>query len=181
MRKKITPILAATALIVAVFGSTPLGHAAKTAFLPKASVGTPQLMKNAVTSVKVKNGSLLAADFKPGQLPAGPRGEKGEKGDAGAQGPKGDKGDTGAAGAPGISGLQTILGAGVSVDPGQHGSASATCPAGKKVLGGGGGSEGTIPITDLGPINDGTWIVTARNDTASPVSIKAIAICANVG
>ena len=45
-----------------------------------ATIGTKQLKNNAVTSAKVKNGTLLAADFKAGQLPdrgdrrAGPQG-----------------------------------------------------------------------------------------------------------
>ena len=39
--------------------------------LPKNSVGTKQLRKNAVTGAKVKNASLLAKDFKAGQLPVG--------------------------------------------------------------------------------------------------------------
>jgi hypothetical protein len=51
-----------------------------------------QIAKNAITSPKVKDHSLLAKDFKAGQLP---------KGDTGLQGPKGDKGDRGATGAPG--------------------------------------------------------------------------------
>ena len=42
--------------------------------LPKNSVGTQQLKANAVTTKKIKNASLLAADFKPGQLPSGPAG-----------------------------------------------------------------------------------------------------------
>ena len=58
--------------------------------LPKNSVGTRQIKKNAITSAKVKDRSLLKQDFKAGQLPAGPQG---------VQGPKGDKGDTGPAGA----------------------------------------------------------------------------------
>jgi hypothetical protein len=37
--------------------------------IPNNSVGTKQLKKNAVTSPKVKNGSLLASDFKAGVLP----------------------------------------------------------------------------------------------------------------
>jgi hypothetical protein len=64
------------------------------ATLPKDSVGTRQLKsgavsakkikRNAVSSPKVKNRSLLAKDFKPGQLRAGPKGDKGDKGDPGA-------------------------------------------------------------------------------------------------
>jgi hypothetical protein len=40
-------------------------------------------------SLKVKNGTLMAADFKTGQLPAGPQGPKGDNGDVGAQGAQG--------------------------------------------------------------------------------------------
>ena len=90
LKSKTSTILAATALVVAVFGSTPLGHAAVSIVLPKGSVGTYQLKRGAVTSLKVKNYSLVAADFKAGQLPTGP------------QGPKGDTG------APGVSGYQIV-------------------------------------------------------------------------
>jgi hypothetical protein len=62
------------------------------------------LKANAVTGAKVKNGTLTAAKFKAGQLPAGPLGPKGDKGDPGAQGPKGDKGDPGAQGLKGEKG-----------------------------------------------------------------------------
>lgn len=48
--------------------------------LPKNSVGTAQLKSSAVTSAKVKDRSLLAKDFKAGQLPAGERGPRGEQG-----------------------------------------------------------------------------------------------------
>jgi hypothetical protein len=51
--------------------------------VPQGSVGTRQLKNNAVTSAKVKNHSLHAADFKLGQLPAGAQGPKGDTGPAG--------------------------------------------------------------------------------------------------
>jgi formylglycine-generating enzyme required for sulfatase activity len=67
--------------------------------LPANSVGTKQLKKkavtrakiapNAVTSGKVKDGSLRALDFAASQLP------KGDKGDPGATGAKGDTGPSG--------------------------------------------------------------------------------------
>jgi hypothetical protein len=72
--------------------------------LPAGSVGGKQLARNAVSSPKVRNGSLLKRDFKAGQLPAGAPGAKGDAGAAGPQGPagadgargdKGNKGDTG--------------------------------------------------------------------------------------
>ena len=58
-------VIACLALGVALSGTSY----AKILALPVNSVGTPQLKANAVTSAKVKNHSLLAVDFKPGQLP----------------------------------------------------------------------------------------------------------------
>jgi hypothetical protein len=62
-----------------------LSGAAYAATLPRNSVGTPQLKKNAVVSSKVRNGSLLGVDFKAGQLPAGPKGDKGDPGEPAAR------------------------------------------------------------------------------------------------
>lgn len=59
------------------------------------AVKTADLGKSAVTTGKVKDGSLLSKDFRPGQLVPGP---------AGAQGPPGPKGEPGAAGAEGAAG-----------------------------------------------------------------------------
>lgn len=90
MKTSKTPtIIAVTALVVAALAATPIGQAAGRLVLAKNSVGTAQLKKNAVTGAKVKNGSLRAADFGPGQLPAGPQGLKGDTGAAGPQGPEG--------------------------------------------------------------------------------------------
>jgi hypothetical protein len=77
-------VVACLALLVALGG---VGYAATA--LPRNSVGTPQLKRNAVTSVKVKDRSLLARDFRRGQLPRGPRGLRGLTGATGAQGPPG--------------------------------------------------------------------------------------------
>jgi hypothetical protein len=65
-------IVALIALFVALGGT---GYAALV--LPRNSVGSEQLKRNAVRSSKVKNRSLLAKDFKAGQLPRGPRGRTG--------------------------------------------------------------------------------------------------------
>ena len=84
-------LVACVALTVALGG---VSYAASV--LPKNSVGSTQIKRSAVVSKKVKDHSLLARDFKTGQLPAGPQGPKG---DPGPQGPKGDKGDPGKDGA----------------------------------------------------------------------------------
>lgn len=77
-------VIALLALAVALGGT---GYAA--VVLPKNSVGTAQLKNNAVIASKVKDGSLRAADFAAGQIPAGPVGPAGPAGAAGATGPAG--------------------------------------------------------------------------------------------
>src|SRR5919202_4430699 len=91
-------VVAVLALFVAMGGA---GYAAFK--LPKNSVGSKQIKKNAVNSSKVANGSLRAADFKSGQLPTGPQGPKGDKGDPGTPGTPGTPGDTGPQGPGTIS------------------------------------------------------------------------------
>jgi len=90
--------IALLALLVALGGT----GVAAVALLPSNSVGTAQLRDDSVTrakiahesitSVLVKDGSLLARDFAAGQLPSGPAGPQGPAG------PKGDKGDAGVIG-----------------------------------------------------------------------------------
>jgi hypothetical protein len=89
-------VVACTALLFALTGA---GYAA--GMLGPNTVGTKQLKKNAVISSKVKNGSLLRADFKSGQVPAGPQGPAGT---AGPAGPAGPAGAAGPAGPPGPQG-----------------------------------------------------------------------------
>ncbi|HKE81806.1 MAG TPA: collagen-like protein [Solirubrobacteraceae bacterium] len=89
LRSKLTyaNVMVTIALFLALGGT---GYAAAT--LPKNSVGTTQLRSGAVTSSKVKDGSLQATDFKANQLPRGPQGAsgpQGERGPAGEPGPRG--------------------------------------------------------------------------------------------
>jgi hypothetical protein len=90
-------VIACVALLLALGGVSWAATA-----LPRNSVGTAQLKNNAVTSSKVKNHSLLRADFKSGQVPRGPAGPAGPTGATGAQGPKGPTGATGPAGTANI-------------------------------------------------------------------------------
>jgi hypothetical protein len=107
--------VAFTALTVALGGTSYA-----IAQLPANSVGTKQLKKNAVTSVKVKDRSLLAKDFKRGQLPRGQRG------------PAGPQGAPGAPGAPGATNVTVRVGP-TSID-----SSTALCAASERAVGGGG-------------------------------------------
>src|SRR5579863_6095459 len=78
--------------------------------LPKNSVGSRQIQPNAVNSSKVKDGSLLFKDFKPGQLTTPAAGTVGPMGATGAKGTTGAKGATGATGATGTKGTQGQIG-----------------------------------------------------------------------
>lgn len=99
-------VVALIALAVALGG---VGYAVVA--LPANSVGTAQLKNAAVTSKKVRNGTLLAVDFKKGQLPRGPRGYEGEVGATGPTGAAGPQGPAGPAGATGAAGAQGATGA----------------------------------------------------------------------
>jgi len=187
LKTKLNTIVATTALVVAVFGATPLGHAAARIVLPSNSVGATQIKKNAVTTIKVKDGSLLAADFKAGQLPAGPKGDKGDPGAPGAAGApgapgaKGDKGDKGDQGLPGLTGVQIAF----NVSPAGTGAraVSVVCPYGKKVIGGGQQSSQGYDGTAISgyPDSDHTWL--ARGVDPNPGvswTLTGYIICANV-
>lgn len=83
-----------SAMVVAVLALfIALGAGAYAAInLPANSVGTKQLKDNAVVSSKVKDRSLLAVDFKAGQLPRGARGPAGQPGQNGTNGSPGPAG-----------------------------------------------------------------------------------------
>jgi hypothetical protein len=97
LRRHLSPalVLACLALLVAV-GGTSYAQVA----LPANSVGTKQLKNGAVVASKVKLRSLLARNFRPGQIPPGPRGAQGLPGAAGPSGPAGPGGPAGPKGDP---------------------------------------------------------------------------------
>lgn len=139
--------------------------------VPKNSVGTAQLKTGAVTTKKVKDRTLLRADFKPGQLPAGPQG---------AQGPQGP------AGPPGITGLERVD---VTTAPSSANSKSlvVNCPSPKKAVGGGarvlGNGASRVSIIANFPDSSGTqWDASAVevSATAATWQLQAYALCATV-
>jgi hypothetical protein len=98
-------VMATAAMFIALGGGS---YAALK--LPANSVGAKQLRRDAVTSSKVKNGSLLRSDFKVGQVPAGPQGPAGPTGSPGPTGAPGPVGPSNAYAAvrdSGPSGLST--------------------------------------------------------------------------
>jgi hypothetical protein len=194
MKARLPIVLSITALVVAVLGSTPVGEAAKNLVVPRGSVGTLQLKNNAVTAVKVKNFSLLAADFRRGELPrgrvgpqgpGGPRGPAGAPGAPGAIGPAGPAGPTGPTGPPGLSGLQTVL-ANTASNTTNTKTVTAGCPSGKQAVGGGATVSPTnaadVAITSSFLANSTTWTAAAAelDVIAGNWSLTAVVICATV-
>ena len=114
--KRLPLVLSATALVVAVFGSTPVGHAvgsaipafAKSAGYAK-QAGNASALNGIKASKQPRPGMLvpLGADGKfPSSVglvgpagPAGPKGDRGDRGETGAVGPKGAAGPAGPVGA----------------------------------------------------------------------------------
>ena len=138
--------------------------------LPKNSVGTPQLKASAVTSAKVKNRSLLRADFASGQLPAGPTGPTGPIGPAGPAGPAG------------LSGLERVESTSASNSVTSK-SQATTCPTGKRLLGGGVRLNpllAQLNVQQAFPDNDNIFRATVREvaATAANWSITVFAVCA---
>lgn len=148
-------------------------------------------------SKDVRNSSLLARDFKAGQLPTGaqgiqgPQGPTGPQGQPGPAGPPGDEGAPGAQGPPGISGYEIVT-AGTVTDSSSPKFVAVACPTGKRVLGGGAvpnasGADivqmfGTVD-ENLGPAdNQFGWRVGFVEDdpTATNWRVFAYAVCGNV-
>jgi hypothetical protein len=127
-------VVAGAALLVALGGTS----IAAVSQLPRGSVGTPQLKSNAVTSPKVLNRSLLAVDFKQGQIPRGPRGlrgfpgPEGAPGAAGAIGPSGPSGPSGPAGPAGtVTRLTAVVNATGSIARSQGTTSAGRIAAGR--------------------------------------------------
>jgi hypothetical protein len=164
--------MAASALVVAILGTTSVGQALSSA-LPRNSVGSLQLKRNAVGPQKlapnavrsghVLDGSLLVADFKAGQIPAGPKGDHGP---------------------PGVSGRQIVT-LTSALDSSTTRTASVACPAGKVVLGGGGaiaGNQSGVALFTSRPSGNTAWVAAAHEVVPNPGnwSLIASAVCAKV-
>jgi hypothetical protein len=116
--------------------------------------------------------------------PQGPAGVAGPQGPAGATGPQGPIGLTGAQGAPGVSGYVLATGTSGSNNTSEK-TVTATCAAGRSVLGGGyatvglrAGSSGVVVYAD-GPSSATAWTVRVREIQAGTPTwtLNVTAIC----
>ena len=103
------------ALFVALGGTTYAATELNKGEVKSRHIGAGQvkrsdISKRAINSARVADGSLLARDFAPGQLPTGPTGPQGAPGQAGAQGPTGPTGPSGLQGLEGLQGIPGVIG-----------------------------------------------------------------------
>ena len=197
--RRLPLVLSSAALVVALFGSTPVGEAvgaaipafAKTAGYAK-QAGNASALNGIKASKQPRPGTILplGAD---GRFPmavgaVGPAGPKGERGEQGARGPAGQKGEQGAQGArgpsgpPGLSGWEIAISGAVDLPANGTRKGSVRCPAGKKVLGGGvSHSDGILYLYESAPLDGGVgWAGAVSNRSSYPRTMYVWAICASV-
>lgn len=143
------------------------------------TVASQDVKNGSLTSLDVKDGTLKTADFAAGQLTTGPVGPAGAPG---APGATGAAGPAGPAGASGVSGLEIVM---VSSANDSYGLkvATASCPTGKRVIGGGGrlvGAPGFVALDESYPLGTTQYRAygTEINATANNWRVDAFAICA---
>ncbi len=135
----------------------------------KNSIGERHLKANAVTSPKIKDGSVTTADLAPGAMLSGPRGPRGEQGPAG---------QTGATGARGPSAIKLWRRDGDAQLPlaGQSGAVVVTAqlPAGNWLL-----EASTLAEYWPAGGSDGEWLVCQLQSGATDLGLDA-ALVGNV-
>lgn len=177
MRRRLSyaNVVATLALFIALGGTsfaavTLAKNSVRSSHITNGQVKRADLANRAVNSAKVANQSLLAEDFKPGQLAAGP------------QGPQGAKGD---------SGITTLK---VRATTGAGGAATVNCRPGERVTGGGAHSvngfvDGSGPTSEplafettngisFQDYTPTSWSATARDLNGDPTDVTAWVICA---
>lgn len=163
-------LVVASLALAAALGGTAVAASP----LARNSVGEHHLRAGAVTSAKVRDGSLRATDFAASARHA----------------LRGPAGPAGAPGTPGVSGLVQV-GATTSFDSSREKTIVARCPEGKRLVGGGGGAWGRamifvpdgLVLTASHPLDDTAWLAAARESTPTDDSwfLRATAICAATG
>ena len=178
LRRRPSPalVIACLALGVALGGTSY----ATVLQVPRNSVGAPQLKNravttrklapNAVTSAKVRNGTLVRADFARGALLVGPAGPTGPAGPAGPAGP------------PGLSGVERVETTSLS-NTASPKTAQMACPAGKRLIGGGArlnNAPAVVALQQSFPDNDNIFRAQGREIVATNAvwSLTVYAICA---
>lgn len=171
-------IIASLALLFSLSGTAVAGALITGAQVKNSTLTGLDVMNESLGTNDVKNGSLLPKDFKAGKLPAGAQGPAGPVGPAGPQGSAGPQGPSG------VSGLE-IVNATSALDSSTEKVMTAICPAGKKVVGGGGYAfnltyPDEVALVASFPVNGTSWRVVGQeiNAYAPGWLLRADAVCA---
>jgi hypothetical protein len=200
-RQRLPVVLSAAALLIAVLGATPLGHAAQ-----KGVARIALYAKNAgkvggiTASKKPKPGKLVPlgrngkfpASVLPGGIrgPAGPEGARGPAGPAGPQGAMGPRGLVGSRGPTGLTGLRGTTGVqGPPGPPGGYGLLNLgratvtkqTVNAGAAHSATAAGSDGYPLVAVLDTGSDDLRVVHCADATCSSSTRTTLDSAGNVG
>jgi len=162
-------IVAVISLFVATAGGAMAGAMITGASVKNNSLSGLDVLNGSLTSLDIRNGTLRPVDFK-GNLPAGLRGPQGAQGPVGASGTPGPQGD------PGVSGYVRTFVIGGPWNSDAVKTTEASCPAGKKLLSGGGrlhhleAVPPPIAIQESWAVDHDTWRVVGAE--ISPTGAK---------
>lgn len=160
MKARLPLVLSLSALVVALAGITPLGEAARDA-LPVARFARNADKVDGIHAARVPRAGRLLALGRNAKFPASAI----------------------VSGSTGIAGLEVVTAASAT-DSSTPKSVTATCPAGKKVVGGGarvtGGGAAEVAVTEAYPGSATQWVTLAREQYATGASwtLAAYAFCA---
>jgi hypothetical protein len=187
MRQGLPIVLSAIALLVALLGSTPLGHAARRAIPPLAKhAKTANYAKNAgavdgIKASKRPRAGRLVALGPGGKFPAavGQVGPQGPPGPAGPKGDQGPKGDPGASGVATVTKRESAITSGTVLSDGTQ-VISEACDPGETLLSGGPANiSATTTLLESFPTPGTTNSWTARINTNGLVdNFSVVVLCA---
>ena len=177
MNQRLPLILSATALIVALVGSTPLGHAAESVL---GQVAPRAKRADFAANAGKLNGHRSSLNPTAGQIPVLSKDGK-LPASIGATGPAGAKGDPGPAGATGYQQIQRQM----SIGGQGFRAEQVDCPNGKSVLGAGHvfreDDADHLRLTESRPISSGTWRFKIQNETGQSAGAQSIyVVCATM-
>lgn len=169
---------ATSILVLALVGSAVAGSgpATKSGAIIKISKRTNKALSRANKSLGKATRAIRIARRK----------QQGPKGDTGPKGDRGPKGNPGAPGPAGVSGLEIVEAATLESSTDAK-EVEVSCPAGKRIFGGGARAEGpafdSIAIDLNGPGSDTTWEAGAHEHSATAAGWELVvyAICGKAG
>ena len=182
MNQRLPLIISATALAVALVGSTPLGQAADSVL--EKIVPRAKLADFATNAAKL-NGHRSSFNPKPGQIPLVAADGK-LPASIGAVGPPGAPGAPGAQGQPGprgVSGYQRVQDSITVPEGGATPEFGVSCPGGRSVLGAGYKFSKNFAqqlfVFESYAVSDSEWRFKVSNETGGNKAMTLYAVCAN--